>query len=371
MIRDLNLNLRDLNQECKAYFLKNDINLTSIVIGAAVLMVPPLSYLDYTYYGFSVDFFVAGVSEALFVVFSILLIIYLSRINQVKTYETLVFAWGIFLALATPFADFLQPTRITENVLISELLIIAFYMLIANRFIFRIIPIATITFTCITALFATTNLASFQEKYLFTITLILLNGAGIVVLSRNNRFKRVEYEAINREKEARRLFEELAGTDSLTGILNRRSFIEHTRLALHRFERYNNGFCLAILDIDNLKEINDTRGHLAGDQAIKQLTHLVESKKRIGDIFGRLGGDEFGFIFQMSNQTSGQKIISRLQDALQALIVNSPSGDFHISFSAGVAEVTAEDKSPDDLIHRADMALYESKSRKRNQPEKV
>lgn len=367
MLRDLTVNLRDLDQECKKYFLKNDTSLTSISIGAVAFVVPPLSYLDYIYYGLGPEFFTAVALEGLFVVLSVFLIFYFIHNTQLRSYETLVFLWSMILALAALFADFLQPTRITENVLISELLIIAFYMLIANRFIFRIVPVTVITFACIAALFTTNNIASSQEKYLFTITLILLNAAGIVVLSLNNRFKRAEYDSINREKEARRLFEELAGTDPLTGILNRRSFIDHTRMALHRLERYHNSFCLAIFDLDHLKQINDTYGHLAGDQAIREFTSLVEANKRLGDVFGRLGGDEFGFILPGCIQSDAVKIVSRFQKALSAVVIKSPAGDFHASFSAGITEAVAEDRSPDDLMHRADKALYLSKSQKRDQ----
>jgi len=369
MLRDLALNLRDLEQECKQYFLKTDVDLTSIGIGAAALIALALSYLDYTYYGLAAEFFVVFALEALFTVCSVLLIFYFRRISQIRTYEILVFAWSMFLALAALFADFLEPNRIVENVLISELLIISLYMLMANRFSYRIIPITTITMACIIALFTTDNTASFKEKYLFTITMILLNAAGLVVLSSNNRFKRAEYESMNREQEARRMFEQLAATDSLTGILNRRSFIEHTRLMLNNFARYHVGFCLAILDLDRLKHINDTYGHLAGDQAIIQFTSLVESHKRMSDVFGRLGGDEFGFILPGSTQGNGLKVISRLQDALRALVIKSSIGDFRISFSAGITEATAEDKSPDDLIRRADMALYQSKDQGREQIE--
>jgi diguanylate cyclase (GGDEF)-like protein len=272
----------------------------------------------------------------------------------------------MFLAVATKFADFYQPDRITENVLVSDFLVIAMYVLITNKFIYRILPIAIITIACIIALFTTSNVATSEEKYLHTTTLILLNGTGIIVLSRNNRFKQAEYRAIVREKEARAMFEELAASDPLTGILNRRSFIEHTRLALHRFERYHNSFCLAVIDLDHFKRINDTYGHLIGDRAIIKFAALVDANKRTGDIFGRLGGDEFGFILHGSNQPDAIKTLARIQEVLQALVIESPVGDFHISFSVGVTEVVLGDKSPDDLLHRADMALYQSKSQRQN-----
>lgn len=362
MLRELVTNLGDLDQECKQYFLRNDMDLTSIAIGVAALMAPLMSFIDYSYYGWTIEFFITSSLVGAFVIFSCFLIINFRYATQIKTYEFQVFIWCMFLGIATKFADFLQPERITENVLVSDFLVIAMYVLITNKFIYRIIPIFVITFFGVFALFSTTNVATAEERYLHTTTIVLLNGTGIIVLSRNNRFKRAEYRAIIREKEARVMFEELAASDPLTGILNRRSFIEHTRLAMHRFERYQHAFCLAVMDLDHLKQINDTYGHLIGDKAIKQFSKLMESNKRQGDIFGRLGGDEFGFILHQSSPQDAMNTFSRMQEALKTMAIESPIGDFYISFCVGVTEIQQGDKSPDDLLHRADLALYQSKS---------
>ncbi|MBK8783591.1 MAG: GGDEF domain-containing protein [Anaerolineales bacterium] len=366
MLRELVANLGDLDQECKQYFLRNDTDLTSIAIGVAALMAPMLSIIDYSYYGWTIEFFITSSLVGAFVIFSAFLIINFRHVTRMATYESQVFAWSMFLGVATKFADFLQPERITENVLVSDFLVIAMFVLITNKFVYRIIPVSIITIVCIIALFTTDNVATSQEKYLHTITLILLNGTGIIVLSRNNRFKQAEYRAIIREKEARTMFEELAASDPLTGILNRRSFIEHTRLAMHRFGRYQHSFCLAVIDLDNLKQINDTHGHLVGDRAIIQFAKLMDTNKRQGDIFGRLGGDEFGFILHSSSHADALKSLARMQDAFQEQKIESPAGDFYISFSVGVTEISPEDTSPDDLLHRADIELYQSKNRKRN-----
>jgi diguanylate cyclase (GGDEF)-like protein len=363
MLRDLARNLRNPEVACKEYFLRTDTELTSIVIGAAACLVPPMSYLDYTYYGLGPDFYLTAALEALFAVFSVIVILFIRRNSRVKFYENLVFAWSMVIAMAAVFADFLQPDRIVENLLISELLLLAIYILIANRISYRMIPVATITSACITALFSTQNAASLQERYLFTLTLILLNAVGIIVIGRNNRFKRVEYESQYREREARITFEALAATDTLTGIPNRRSFLKLAELALDRFHGSGASFCLAIFDLDHFKQINDTHGHPAGDEALKQFTALINSRKRATDILGRLGGDEFGFILPRVDRTVALKVVSRLQNALLGLTIPSPAGDFHISFSAGLTEARAEDRSPDDLVRRADAALYESKGK--------
>lgn len=363
MLRDLVDNFRSPEQACKEYFLRSDIDLTAIVIAAAALLVPPMTYLDYSYYGFTSEFFVTTSIEGLFALFSVIVLLIIRHNNHFRTYERLVFTWTMVITVSSLFATFLQPERIIENILINYLILIAIHLLIINKSSFRIIPAATITVASITALLATDNAASIQQKYLLTLFLIVLNLVGFIVIARNNRFRRLEYGAQNREREARKKYETLAATDSLTGILNHRSFIELAQMALDRSRRYDHSFCLAIFDLDRLKQINDTYGHLAGDKALKQFTTLVASKKRITDVFGRIGGDEFGFILPQVTRTDAITIISRFQDALRALTITSPKGSFSISFCVGVTEVRAEDISPDDLIHRADEALYQAKGK--------
>jgi diguanylate cyclase (GGDEF)-like protein len=363
MLQDLVDNLRSPEQACKEYFLRSDIDLTSIIIAAAAVLVPPMIYLEHTYYGFGSEFYVTASIEALFALFSVVVLFFIRRNRHVKSYERMVFAWSMVTTASSLFATFLQPARIIENFLINELLLIAIHLLLNNKLSFRLIPAATITVGCISALLATENAASVQQDYLLTLFLVVLNVVGIIVVARNNRFKKLEYESQNREREARKMFETLAATDPLTGILNHRSFLELTQLALDRFKKSQYSFCLAIFDLNHLKQINDTHGHLAGDKALKLFTTLVASKKRATDVFGRLGGDEFGFILPRVNRTDTLKIVSRLKDSLKALTIPSSEGDFHISFSAGVTEVRAEDISTDDLIHRADEALYLSKGK--------
>lgn len=145
MLRELVANLGDLDQECKQYFLRNDMDMTSIAIGVAALMAPLMSFLDYSYYGWTTEFFIASSMVGAFVVFSSFLIINFRYATRVTVYETQVFIWCMFLGIATKFADFLQPQRITENVLVSDFLVIAMYVLMTNKFIYRIIPIALIT----------------------------------------------------------------------------------------------------------------------------------------------------------------------------------------------------------------------------------
>jgi diguanylate cyclase (GGDEF)-like protein len=94
----------------------------------------------------------------------------------------------------------------------------------------------------------------------------------------------------------------------------------------------------------------------------------MESNKRQGDIFGRLGGDEFGFILHGSSQADALNTFVRMKDALETMAIESPIGDFYISFCVGVTEIQQGDTSPDDLLHRADLALYHAKGQRQDRP---
>lgn len=172
-------------------------------------------------------------------------------------------------------------------------------------------------------------------------------------------------ESLRIEVEARRQVEELldkqARTDSLTEILNRRAFFDAGNQELNRLRRYGGSVCLAVIDLDYFKRINDTYGHQAGDEALKLVARTLAGRLRANDVFARIGGEEFGILLmQMPLEEAGQK--------MEELIGLMRSTDFicagrheTISFSAGVSPLSVDDKNLDDAFSRADKLLYRAK----------
>jgi diguanylate cyclase (GGDEF)-like protein len=162
--------------------------------------------------------------------------------------------------------------------------------------------------------------------------------------------------------EGRAHLKELATSDSLTGIFNRRSFLEIASTEFDRYLRYGAKFSFAILDVDNLKNINDTYGHSAGDHSIQLLTETITAEKRSSDTSGRLAGDEFGIILPNTSADKALEVLSRIKNSLADTIAESPNKQqFQVRFSTGVANIDESDKSFDDLYRRADMALLTAK----------
>jgi len=365
MVKNLHANLQDLDQACKEYFLKSDADLTILVLVGTALLVPPINYLDYLDYHWGENYLIVSSYEAFLVVFSILVIQLLRQGLQVKTYENLVFAWTFFIALAVCFIVFFQPDRVVENVLFNELFLFAIYVLLNNRIIFRVIPAFLLFVTSLVAI-CTSHVSSFQYKLIFLFSLLVINALGPFVIFRTNQFKRTLYIAQKCEREARLEFERLATVDPLTGVLNRRSFFEQAQLEFARFKRLHSSFCFAIIDLDYFKKVNDQFSHLAGDEVLKNISDTISSVKRPYDIFGRLGGDEFGLVFPQTNLGDAEKIILRIQEAVRKTLIISQANEFNVTFSGGIISAGENDTSLDDLIRRADEALYRSKAHGRD-----
>ncbi|MHB8177753.1 MAG: sensor domain-containing diguanylate cyclase [Vulcanimicrobiaceae bacterium] len=161
-------------------------------------------------------------------------------------------------------------------------------------------------------------------------------------------------------EETRRLLEEtqrLALTDSLTGIANRRALHEMLDRELHTAERYDTPFAFLILDLDDLKKINDSGGHGLGDLALKRFAHILQKNARKGDIVARYAGDEFVLVMAQSDRTQAERGVERVLTALRR------SG---LASSIGVAMFPKDGVDGQTLFFAADEALYVAKASGKN-----
>jgi diguanylate cyclase (GGDEF)-like protein len=155
-------------------------------------------------------------------------------------------------------------------------------------------------------------------------------------------------------------------TDSLTQSLNRRAFMEFGEKEIERFSRYGTACCLAYLDLDFFKSVNDTYGHQGGDMVLQQFSQLLVDNCRKLDIIGRIGGEEFGIILP---ETSLQDAATKMEQ-IRSLVENTPCtyGDTSISYtvSIGLAECEKRDDLLDWMMAKADKNLYLAKEQGRN-----
>ncbi len=166
---------------------------------------------------------------------------------------------------------------------------------------------------------------------------------------------------VNELRSENEALRKLAYQDALTGLLNRRGFDEHLALALQDLGQYDDTLAVIVLDVDELKHINDTRGHAAGDSALRIVAEALRRAVRLGDYVGRLGGDEFAVLLPRTDEVQAGLIAERVRATLQQ--AGSLAGHY-VTLSAGVAEVRRTDpvlNRAELLLERADRALYAAK----------
>lgn len=157
-------------------------------------------------------------------------------------------------------------------------------------------------------------------------------------------------------------------TDSLTGLLNRRYFQERLAEEIERFKRHKLPFSLIMMDIDDFKRLNDTHGHLVGDEALVNITRAVRGSIRAIDVAARYGGEEFTVILPQTSKQAARTMANRIGRAVARTPILSTKGDtVHLTMSLGVASFPDDAQALDDLLRHADQALYEAKRRGKNQ----
>jgi len=172
-----------------------------------------------------------------------------------------------------------------------------------------------------------------------------------------------------RNAQTMKKLEELASTDSLTEIFNRRCFFEMANREFERAKRY--GLCLStiMIDIDHFKKINDSYGHLAGDQVLRRVAQICVKEIRGTDIIGRYGGEEFAIVLPDTDIPEAQIVADRLCQHIAKEKVSTPSGEIGVTSSMGIAALDPACYRLEDLLEHSDIALYLAKHNGRNRAE--
>ncbi|MCR6632740.1 MAG: diguanylate cyclase [Magnetospirillum sp.] len=166
----------------------------------------------------------------------------------------------------------------------------------------------------------------------------------------------LEYRA-KVEEELRRW----ATTDALTGLANRRHFMDKCEREMQRALRYARPMAVAIFDVDLFKRINDGYGHAVGDEALKAIARTAAAALRETDLTGRLGGEEFGLMLPETDLAGAADLAERLRAAIARIAFEAHGQPIPLRISIGVAALLSEDASVDALFARADQALYRAK----------
>jgi len=165
-----------------------------------------------------------------------------------------------------------------------------------------------------------------------------------------------------------KLFEKMqrqATQDGLTGFVNHKTFYEMLEKELGRLRRYGGNLSLVMIDIDNLKSVNDNYGHRAGDCVIKQISRIIKQSVRQIDIAARYGGDEFSVILPNTQLDDAVVVAERMVEAVSRTSVNWDQHEIDLSISVGLGQYDAN-SSPEDITSHSDEALYSAKQAGKN-----
>jgi len=172
-------------------------------------------------------------------------------------------------------------------------------------------------------------------------------GVGLDITQRKRSEEHIRFQATH---------------DALTGLANYREFMDTLERELRRAERSHHSFTVLLLDLDDLKRVNDRFGHLTGNQALKRLAEVMKGQCRVTDLAARYGGDEFAVILIDSDQRMARHVAQRIEACVRENKEEPP-----ISVSIGMAVYPADGRTAQDLLEAADQQLYGRKRKAQNQ----
>jgi len=377
----VDLKPKELEERFRIEMLPGDT--TQIVIVMSITLMTVLGFL-------SLDIFLFQHTKATLIwilsrsaasIATLVAINLVKRQTSAKFVSRVTFVWGLVIVLHM-FA--INITRLQEYIP----LIVWDILTICGIYFFVPIPlqyrtILAILLTGSSIIVWTINNIRLRDPYetiaIFAAYLVS-NIYGIFLSVRYDRARRRQFALLVEEKKSRgelaertreleKAQDELrlqAMTDPLTGISNRRHFNSQIAEEFERAKRHGAPFTLLAFDIDNLKEINDVFGHDVGDEVLRSFVKHCLARIRSIDRFARFGGDEFIVLLVQTSQEKAKEVAVRLLSGIKELVIKIEKESIHITVSIGL---TTSDKflSIEELIKRADMALYNAKNSGRDQ----
>jgi diguanylate cyclase (GGDEF)-like protein len=168
-------------------------------------------------------------------------------------------------------------------------------------------------------------------------------------------------------EQTNRQLEQLVRTDPLTGAANRRHFVEQAQIEIQRARRDSTPLSLLMIDLDHFKRINDTWGHAAGDDVLRNFARIALTPLRVTDLFARIGGEEFAILLPNTGLDGAVELALRILAVARQQSIDCSNGQIRYNVSIGAAVLAAQETSYEPLLKRADAALYRAKEEGRDQ----
>ncbi len=190
---------------------------------------------------------------------------------------------------------------------------------------------------------------------------------GIIISILTSGYLFTMYREVKHRREAEKELRKMARHDSLTGLLNHRTFFEELQLEIKRGERYQRPLSLLMIDLDYFKQVNDNYGHQLGDTVLENIGQIVKNKAREVDFAGRYGGEEFAVALPETRASEARQLAERIRGECASQSYQSAENSFSVTCSIGIAGCRETSITAEELVAKADIALYEAKKNGRNQ----
>jgi len=357
-------NLGALESAYRQAFLKGDAAQSIFVIGVSNLASLALIGADQRAFGWEPEFFLFLAARISVFVVSCLAIFVLLKSTQPRQHDWAVASYMLAGAFINIFINALKPPSYVAYIGVSIILLNIYYFALFSPLVAR--TVISYLFSIVVIFQAYHSSLDADSKAVVLGMHLLTNLIGTTISAKLYAHRRNSFKAQTEEKELQQELNVLASTDPLTEIWNRRKFTQSAIAEYERTQRYRRPLSLLLVDIDHLKHINDSFGHLAGDEALRHCAKILKAQTREQDILGRLGGDEFGLLMPETQLSEAVTVARRILETSRNKSIPLDGQLSHITFSMGVAELLQDDANYDDFFGRADKLLYRAKEGGRN-----
>lgn len=349
----------------------------SLLVSAIIFAL--LIVLDYRLVGMNPNFYALLGLRTIAILACLALIVALSRSPKLADRSTLLnivcFIMVTAMILVIPLRPVTESSQLTAAVILS----FAIYLFFPNRIAW---VVALNVYLAVGFLLALIFWSTVPSSMIFGAAMVLLfqNAVGLVILRRLSALQRRQFALLAMERQTNKLMQQeiesrkdleaqlrqQAQKDHLTGLNNRRWFLELAEQELRHCRRRQEPLSLCMVDLDHFKTVNDRFGHAVGDRVLVQIAGLCQEVLRDSDIIGRYGGEEFVLALPGTDANAAFEVAERLRLRILHFTFLELPEPLQLSITAGIAEVTAEDEDPGSALERADLALYAGKARGRN-----
>ena len=349
----------------------------SLLVSAVIFAL--LIVLDYRLVGMNLNFYALVGLRTIAILACLALIVALSRSPKLADRSTLLnivcFIMVTAMILVIPLRPVTESSQLTAAVILS----FAIYLFFPNRIAW---VVALNVYLAVGFLLALIFWSTVSSSMIFGAAMVLLfqNAVGLVILRRLSALQRRQFALLAMERQTNKLMQQeiesrkdleaqlrqQAQKDHLTGLNNRRWFLELAEQELRHCRRRQEPLSLCMVDLDHFKTVNDRFGHAVGDRVLVQIAGLCQEVLRDSDIIGRYGGEEFVLALPGTDASAAFEVAERLRLRILHFTFLELPEPLQLSITAGIAEVTAEDEDPGSALERADLALYAGKARGRN-----